>query len=263
MALTVAEGGSAALRLLRRERLWRLWLVPVAFATFLAARFSPGWYFFDSEVYWKTAEALVEQGPRPVLSGLDISAGWPLLPSLVRIPFVGLDPAVFIAAQGSLLFGALAALADRLSGGRSAVAWTLTLGILALPVTWNYALFHSSDTLTLTATVWMLVAAAAPGRTTTNGLRALAWAGVVGATRFNGLTVTVTLAAWVMYAWRLRPSGARRLLAAAAAAAVLVPAGLHAWGRTGKTRNPAREGAAIRLWELRRTSPSPAVDAAF
>ncbi len=258
------EGGAGArraFRVLRRERLWRRWLVPLAFAGLVAYLLRPGWYFFDGERYWGTAGTLLAKGPRADLSTLGISAGWPLLPALVRMPFVALGPAAFVAAQAGLLFTGLAALADRLSRGRPESAWLLTTGVLALPVTWNYAVFHSADTLVLAATAWMLAAAAAPVRTHATEVRTIVWAGVIGALRFNGLTVTLAMAAWAVgLSWR---HARRRGVAAATLATLVLLAGLHAWTRTGKTRNPAREGAAIRLWELRRSSSSPALEAAF
>lgn len=226
----------------------------------------PGWMFFDSATQWGWARQIATKGIPHSLKDYDITSHWPIFNSFMRAPFYWLtgETGFFIFIQAVLYNVALYMLGAALLGRRSLWLLPLTLVLVLSPISMNYSVFHSSDTI---VAICVLVAVA------------VSIDGTLGvARRATLLVVTILLMTWVRYNalfvsifmvgvffWLTRRRwGTRRAIVGACVALVLLGgtvAALRAYEYDAYMRDGAASGVAIRLLDASRHTDDPMVHA--
>lgn len=212
---------------------------------------SPGWLFWDTAQQWKFASSLAEHGIPNRLSDLGITNQWPILNTLVKVPFVWLGHAVWLFAlvQAFSLHVALIWTARvLLPRGRQ---YLVVYGLVAsLPFVWNYAVFQSSDVPTAVGLLafYAILVRSQYRRGTGSYVAAIACAVVIGFLRLNAVPASCVMVLLAEYwhrdvlkrTWKLRTA-----LAIALAVAVAVQAALE---KTAYRVNTAVPGILLRVW---------------
>jgi hypothetical protein len=231
----------------------------VCIATALVVAFSlyPGWFFFDSATQWGWARQIATKGLPDSLRAYGITSHWPIFNSLLKVPFYWLtgEAGFYIFAQAALFNMSLYMLGAALLGRRSLWLIAYTLLIVWSPISLNYSVFQSSDTIVAICTLmavamivdrelgfqrrtWLLLAA----------VLVMSWV------RYNALPASVFLACFFFWSLR-RQVGQRRALACLVASLMALGgsvAAARAYEHQAHIRDSAAGGVAMRLLDASR-----------
>lgn len=232
-------------------------VICVATALVVALSLYPGWFFFDSATQWGWARQIATKGLPDSLMVYGITSHWPIFNTLLKVPFYWLtgEAGFYIFVQAALFNMSLYMLGAALLGRRSPWLIAYTLLMVWSPISLNYSVFQSSDTIvaicTLTA-VAMIVDQEL-------GFARRAWLLLVAVlmmswVRYNALPASVFLACFFFWSVRV-PIGRRRMLACLVASLVVLGgsvAALRAYEHQAHIRDSAASGVAMRLMDASR-----------
>src|SRR6185437_8967105 len=227
-------------------------VICVATALVVAYSLYPGWFFFDSATQWGWARQIATKGLPGSLKDYGITSHWPIFNTLLKVPFYWLtgEAGFYIFIQAALFNLSLYMLGAALLGRRSPWLIAYTLLMVWSPISLNYSVFQSSDTIvaicTLTAVAmivdrelefarraWLLIVA----------ILVMSWV------RYNALPASVFLACFFFWSVRV-PVGRRRALVLLAASLVVLGgsvAAARAYEHQAYIRDSAAGGVAMRL----------------
>lgn len=238
-------------------------------ACFLAAlwvTFSlyPGWFFFDSAQQWQWARLIALNGLPVRLEDFGITSHWPIFNTLMDVPFYLLTgEAGFYAFVQALLFNvSLYLLGAALLGRKSAWLVVYTLVLVLSPISLNYSVFQSSDTV---VAICALVAVAMAVDNEIGTLRrvllfAIALL-VMALCRYNALPAVFFLVCTFFWLMRYQLGIARsaRLACLVMLLVGVSVAAARAYEHTAYMRDSAAGGVSLRLLDASRYTKDPAV----
>jgi hypothetical protein len=229
----------------------------VATALVVALSLYPGWFFFDSATQWGWARQIATKGLPDSLTAYGITSHWPIFNTLLKVPFYWLtgEAGFYIFIQAVLFNISLYMLGAALLGRRSLWLIAYTLLMVWSPISLNYSVFQSSDTIVAICTLmalamivdrelgfarraWLLIAA----------VLVMSWV------RYNALPASVFLACFFFWSVRV-PIGRRRALAYLVASLVVLGgsvAAARAYEHQAHIRDSAAGGVAMRLLDASR-----------
>jgi len=232
-------------------------VICVATALVVALSLYPGWFFFDSATQWGWARQIATKGLPDSLAAYGITSHWPIFNTLLKVPFYWLtgEAGFYIFIQAALFNLSLYMLGAALLGRRSPWLIAYTLLMVWSPISLNYSVFQSSDTIvaicTLTAVAmivdrelefarraWLLIVA----------ILVMSWV------RYNALPASGFLACFFFWSVRV-PVGRRRALVFLAASLVVLGgsvAAARAYEHQAYIRDSAAGGVAMRLMDASR-----------
>ena len=232
-------------------------VICVATALVVALSLYPGWFFFDSATQWGWARQIATKGLPDSLMAYGITSHWPIFNTLLKVPFYWLtgEAGFYIFIQAALFNLSLYMLGAALLGRRSLWLIAYTLLMVWSPISLNYSVFQSSDTIvaicTLTAVAmivdrelgfarraWPLIAA----------ILVMSWV------RYNALPASVFLTCFFFWSVRV-PVGRRRALACLVGSLFVLGgsvAAARAYEHQAHIRDSAAGGVAMRLLDASR-----------
>ena len=232
-------------------------VICVATALVVALSLYPGWFFFDSATQWGWARQIATKGLPDSLEAYGITSHWPIFNTLLKVPFYWLtgEAGFYIFVQAVLFNLSLYMLGAALLGRRSLWLIAYTLLMVWSPISINYSVFQSSDTIvaicTLTAVAMIVDRELGVARRTWLLLVAVL---VMSLVRYNALPASVFLACF--FFWSIRVSvGRRRALAYLVASLVVLGgsvAAARAYEHQAHIRDSAASGVAMRLMDASR-----------
>jgi hypothetical protein len=232
----------------------------LTFAGILAFTLSPGWLFWDSARQWQWAVALAAHGIPEQLSELGLTTQWPLLPTLMKVPFVSLPagPALQAFLQLLALIAAIALLGRAL--GTRGRCWAV-VGILLTPFVWNYGLFHSSDTPVAILACCCTALVIRPELTPRAFWMTVALSTLATAFRYNALPMAlffmgVATVRMPGTRWRRWSRGVLAVVGSLLAVFLVVRA-----NRTAHPMDVSVSGALLRVWQINTQVDDPRLDA--
>lgn len=238
----------------------------VATALVIAFSLYPGWFFFDSATQWGWARQIATKGLPDSLKAYGITSHWPIFNTLLKVPFYWLtgEAGFYIFVQAALFNVALYLLGAALLGRRSLWLIAYTLLMVWSPISVNYSVFQSSDTIVAICTLvavtmivdrelglvrrsWLLIVA----------ILMMSWV------RYNALPASFFLVC--LFFWSVRASlGWRRALGWLAVSLLLLVgsvAAARAYEHQAYIRDSAAGGVAMRLLDASRHTDDPYVHA--
>jgi len=238
----------------------------VATALVVALSLYPGWFFFDSATQWGWARQIATKGLPDSLKAYGITSHWPIFNTLLKVPFYWLtgEAGFYIFVQAALFNVSLYLLGAALLGRRSLWLIAYTLLMVGSPISVNYSVFQSSDTIVAICT--LVAVAMIVDREP--GLARRAWLLIVAIlmmswVRYNALPASFFLV-WFFF-WSVRASlGGRRAMAWLAVSLVLLGgsvAAARAYEHQAHIRDSAAGGVAMRLLDASRHTDDPYVHA--
>ena len=238
----------------------------VATALVVALSLYPGWFFFDSATQWGWARQIATKGLPDSLKAYGITSHWPIFNTLLKVPFYWLtgEAGFYIFVQAALFNVSLYLLGAALLGRRSLWLIAYTLLMVGSPISVNYSVFQSSDTIVAICT--LVAVAMIVDREP--GLARRAWLLIVAIlmmswVRYNALPASFFLVCF--FFWSVRASlGWRRAMAWLAVSLVLLGgsvAAARAYEHQAHIRDSAAGGVAMRLLDASRHTDDPYVHA--
>ena len=238
----------------------------VATALVVALSLYPGWFFFDSATQWGWARQIATKGLPDSLKAYGITSHWPIFNTLLKVPFYWLtgEAGFYIFVQAALFNVSLYLLGAALLGRRSLWLIAYTLLMVGSPISVNYSVFQSSDTIVAICT--LVAVAMIVDREP--GLARRAWLLIVAIlmmswVRYNALPASFFLVCF--FFWSVRASlGGRRAMAWLAVSLVLLGgsvAAARAYEHQAHIRDSAAGGVAMRLLDASRHTDDPYVHA--
>ncbi len=241
-------------------------VVCVATALVVALSLYPGWLFFDSATQWGWARQIATKGLPDSLKAYGITSHWPIFNTLLKVPFYWLtgEAGFYIFIQAALFNVSLYLLGAALLGRRSLWLVAYTLLMVGSPISLNYSVFQSSDTIVAICTLTAL-AMIIDGEL---GLARRTWLLVVAVlvmswVRYNALPASIFLACFFFWCVRV-PFGRRRALACLVASLMVLGgsvAAVRAYEHQAHMRDSAAGGVAMRLLDASRHTDDPYVHA--
>lgn len=238
----------------------------VATALVVALSLYPGWFFFDSATQWGWARQIAMKGLPDSLKAYGITSHWPIFNTLLKVPFYWFtgEAGFYIFVQAALFNVSLYLLGAALLGRRSLWLIVYTLVMVWSPISVNYAVFQSSDTIVaicaLTAVAMIVDHELGLARRSALLIVAILMMSWV---RYNALPASFFLACF--FFWSIRASlGWRRALAWLAVSLVLLGgsvAAARSYEHQGHMRDSAAGGVAMRLLDASRHTDDPHVHA--
>lgn len=242
--------------------------VAICFAAAVWVTFSlyPGWFFFDSAQQWQWARLIALNGLPVELKDFGITSHWPIFNTLIDVPFYRLtgEAGLYILVQALLFNLSLYLLGAAILGRRSAWLIAYTLVLVMSPISLNYSVLQSSDTIVaICALVAVAMAVDSEVRLRRRVLLFAAAIWVMALTRYNALPATFFLIC--VFFWLLRGKLGVGRSATLACIVVLVVGGSVAAARgyehTANMRDSAAAGVALRLLDASRYTSDPTVHA--
>lgn len=240
----------------------------VCFLTSLVVTFSlyPGWFFFDSAKQWQWARQIAVDGLPSPLKAYNITSHWPIFNTLIDVPFYWLtgEAGFYIFIQALLFNLSLYLLGAAILGRKSIWLIVFTLVMVLSPISMNYSVFQSSDTIVaicaLVAVTMIIDNKLGMARRTWLLAAAVL---VMSLVRYNALPAAFLLVCMFFWATRERLGRAR---SGSLALAILVLVGLgvggaRAYEHTANMRDSAAGGVALRLLDASRYTSDPVVHA--
>lgn len=238
----------------------------VATALVVALSLYPGWFFFDSATQWGWARQIATKGLPDSLKAYGITSHWPIFNTLLKVPFYWItgEAGFYIFVQAALFNTSLYLLGAALLGRRSLWLIAYTLLMVWSPISVNYSVFQSSDTIVAICT--LIAVAMIVDREL--GLARRSWFLIVAIlmmswVRYNALPASFFLIC--LFFWSVRASfGSRRALAWFAATLVLLGGSVAAartYEHQAYIRDSAAGGVAMRLLDASRHTDDPYVHA--
>lgn len=238
------------------------------FLTALWVTFSlyPGWFFFDSAQQWQWARLIALNGLPVRLEDFGITSHWPIFNTLLDVPFYMLtgEAGFYVLVQALLYNTSLYLLGAAVLGRKSAWLIVYTLVVVLSPISLNYSVFHSSDTV---VAICALVAVAMvvdneigmPRRVLLFALAML----VMSLCRYNALPAAFFLIG--AFFWLMRNKlGAARSFKLACLVVLVVGGSVSAartYEHTAYMRDSAAEGVSLRLLDASRYTADPTIHA--
>lgn len=226
----------------------------------------PGWFFFDSAQQWQWARLIALNGIPTQLKDFGITSHWPIFNTLMDVPFYWLtgEAGFYVLVQALLFNLSLYLLGAAILGRRSPWLVVYTLVMVLSPISLNYSVFQSSDTV---VAICALVGVATsidnemkmPRRVILFALAML----VMALTRYNGLPAVFFMVC--VFFWLARGGlGNARALVLASAVILLVGICVTAargYEHTAHMRDSAAGGVSLRLLDASRYTADPVVHA--
>jgi hypothetical protein len=221
-------------------------------AVVVAFSLYPGWFFFDSATQWGWARQIAIKGLPDELMAYGITSHWPIFNTLLKVPFYWLtgEAGFYIFVQAAIFDLSLYLLGATLLGRRSWWLVVYTLLMVWSPISINYSVFQSSDTIvaicTLTAVAMSVDRELGFARRACLVIVAIL---VMSWVRYNALPASVFLACF--FFWNVRGQiGLRHTLMCLAVVLVVLGgsvAALRAYEHQAHMRDSAAGGVAMRL----------------
>jgi hypothetical protein len=228
----------------------------------------PGWFFYDSSTQWQWAQLIVTRGLPAKLVEYNITSHWPIFNTLVKAPFYWLtgEAGLYAFVQALLFNFSLCALGAAIIGRKSAWLVVYTLLVVVSPISQNYSVFQSSDTI---VALCALAAVAMVCDSEAGTTRRIGWfvpaVLMMSLVRYNALPAAFLLTA--VFCWKLRDrlGHAKRVVLGAGVVVALVVsvAGMRAYEHTGHVLDSAAEGVIMRLLDASHYTSDPSVKAAI
>ena len=268
--LTSAPSGAVRTDALRdwlgaHARAVSLWVCLLA-AVWVAFSLYPGWFFFDSAKQWQWARLIALNGLPVRLEDFGITSHWPIFNTLMDVPFYWLtgEAGFYILVQALLYNMALYLLGAAILGRKSAWLIVYTLVMVLSPISLNYSVFQSADTV---VAICALVAVAMSVDNEIGMLRKvllLALAVLVMALcRYNALPAVFFLIG--VFFWLQRNTlGAARAFKLACLVLLVVGGSVFAartYEHTAYMRDSAAGGVSLRLLDASRYTTDPTIHA--
>lgn len=226
----------------------------------------PGWFFFDSAQQWQWARLIALNGVPTQLKDFGITSHWPIFNTLMDVPFYWLtgEAGFYVLVQALLFNLSLYLLGAAILGRRSPWLIVYTLVMVLSPISLNYSVFQSSDTV---VAICALVAVATsidnemkmPRRVLLFALAML----VMSLSRYNALPAVFFMVCAFFWLMRGRMGNARALVLASVLV-LLVGACVTAargYEHTAHMRDSAAGGVSLRLLDASRYTADPVVHA--
>jgi len=226
----------------------------------------PGWFFFDSATQWGWARQIATKGLPGSLKDYGITSHWPIFNTFVKVPFYSLtgEAGFYIFIQAALFNLSLYMLGAALLGRRSLWLIPYTLVMVWSPISLNYSVFQSSDTI---VAICALTALAMVGDRELGLVhRALLLAVavlVMSWVRYNALPASVFLACVFFWVARVQLGRGRAMGCLVLSLMVLggSVAAARAYEHDAYILDSAAGGVAIRLLDASRHTSDPYVHA--
>lgn len=224
----------------------------VVVALVVAFSLYPGWMFFDSATQWGWARQIANKGLPDSLKTYVITSHWPIFNTLLKVPFFWLtgEAGFYIFVQAVLFNLSLYLLGAAILGRKSPWLVVYTLIMVLSPISLNYSVFQSSDTIValcaLTAIAMLIDHDLGFTRRATLLILAVL---IMSWVRYNALPASVFLLCvffWMAAQQRGRGRSALGLLAASLVLGGSVAA-LRAYEHNGYMMDSAAGGVELRL----------------
>lgn len=124
-------------------------VICVVAALIVAFSLYPGWMFFDSATQWGWARQIANKGLPDSLKTYIVTSHWPIFNTLLKVPFYWLtgEAGFYIFVQAVLFNLSLYLVGAAILGRKSQWLVVYTLVMVLSPISLNYSVFQSSDTI--------------------------------------------------------------------------------------------------------------------